>query len=146
VIKVKKTVAALLTAFALLVVPSVTNAATQMEAEPNNVRSSANLMTSQTIQGTMSSMYDLDYFKFVNEDANAKSVTFTLTNIPTHLDYNIYIYDGAGKQVAEGVNKWGLDEKVELPVAPGTTYYVMVGTVTGCSLVDYYTLGYSLNY
>jgi serine protease len=113
------------------------------EVEPNNSISAPQAVTIPvTINGTIASTTDTDYFK-VSLGAG-KKLTATLTPNSTS-DYDLYIYNAAGTQVASSIKSTGQIDSTSV-TNTGTaaaTYYVRVryyGGGTGATSGKY-TLG-----
>jgi zinc metalloprotease ZmpB len=114
------------------------------EVESNNTVATANAYTAvTTVNGTIGTTTDVDYFK-VTIPAG-KTFTGTLTPNSTS-DYDLYLYDSNGTtQLAKSVNGTGLVDKVS-KTNTGTTskvYYVKVTRYSGGtgSTSGKYTLG-----
>ncbi len=86
---------------------STTPPAGNSETESNNTISTANLVSSSgtTMNGTMGSSSDTDYFR-VDLPAG-KTLTATLTPSGS-ADYDLYLYNSAGSQIAKSTKGTGL--------------------------------------
>ncbi|MBA4176870.1 MAG: peptidase S8 [Leptothrix sp. (in: Bacteria)] len=112
------------------------------EVESNNTRSTAQLISANpaTVQGRIASTTDTDYYRV--SLAAGKTLTSTLTP-PTTADYDLYIYNASGTQIASSTNGTGAVDKATV-VNSGTsaaTVYVRVRYYGGG--VGNYTLGLS---
>ena len=101
------------------------------EVEPNNTTATAQAVTKgTTINGTMSSSSDTDYFK-VTVAAKA-SLTSQLTPNSSS-DYDLYVYNSSGTQVGSSVKGTGLVDAVTITNSgtAAATYYVRVRFYSG---------------
>ncbi len=101
------------------------------EVEPNNSTGTAQgVVTPITISGTLASSTDTDYFK-VSLGAG-KKLTATLTPNSTS-DYDLYIYNAGGTQVASSINGTGQIDSTSVTNtgAVAATYYVRVRYYSG---------------
>jgi serine protease len=82
------------------------------EVEPNNSRTAAQILTGAvTVNGTIASSTDTDYFRITV--AAGRSVVITLT--PNSLsDYDLYAYNSTGTQIASSLNGTGAVDSVTL--------------------------------
>ena len=65
------------------------------ESEPNNTRTTADLVNQDdTITGYISSSSDIDYFKVIPSVNGV--FNFWLGDIPTGKDYDLYVYNSSG--------------------------------------------------
>jgi serine protease len=103
------------------------------ETESNNTISTANAVstTGTTVNGTMSSTTDTDYF--VVQLPAGKTLTSTLTPNASS-DYDLYIYNSAGTQVTSSTNGTGSVDSTSV-INNGTT------TVPAYVRVVYYSGG-----
>jgi serine protease len=78
------------------------------EVESNNTISTANSVTATntTVNATMASSTDTDYFR-VDVPAG-KTLTATMTPGTSTADYDLYIYNGSGTQLAASEKSAGL--------------------------------------
>ena len=101
------------------------------EVEPNNGTASAQAVTQgTTINGTMASSSDTDFFKLTV--AAGGRLTSTLTPNSTS-DYDLYVYDSAGTQVARSIRGTGLVDSASVTNGGGAAavYYVRVRFYSG---------------
>jgi serine protease len=89
------------------------------ETESNNTISTANAVSTSgtTVNGTMSSSTDTDYF--VVQLPAGKTLTSTLTPNSTS-DYDLYIYNSAGTQITSSTNGTGSVDSTSV-INNGTT-------------------------
>ena len=101
------------------------------EVEPNNSTGTAQVTaTPITINGTMASSSDTDYFK-VSVGAG-KTLTATLTPNSTS-DYDLYIYNASGKQLASSIKGTGQIDSASVTntASVAASYYVRVRFYSG---------------
>ena len=101
------------------------------EVEPNNSTGTAQVTaTPITINGTMASSSDTDYFK-VSVGAG-KTLTATLTPNSTS-DYDLYIYNASGKQLASSIKGTGQIDSASVTntTSVAASYYVRVRFYSG---------------
>jgi len=99
---------------------------TVAEVESNNTLGTAQAVTRPvTVSGTMGSTTDTDYYK-VSVDAG-QVLTATLTPNTTS-DYDLYLYNSAGTQVASSIKGTGAVDSASVTNGSGATatYYVRV--------------------
>lgn len=112
--------------------------ATRSEVEANNSRNTANLLSAPAnVNGALSSISDTDYFR-VNLPAGR---TLAATLNPGLRDYDLYLYNSAGTQIASSLKAAGQIESVGFANG-GTstvTLYVRVRYFSGGA--GNYTLG-----
>ena len=90
------------------------------EVEPNNTRSAANtLANGVTMNGTIGSTTDTDYFKVTLSVAGNLAVTLAPN---ASADYDLYVYNSAGTQVASSVLSTGQIDSLNYSAAAGTYY------------------------
>ena len=97
------------------------------EFEPNNSfdEAAGPLSPGEVIQGYISWEEDLDVFFFDTNTSAAVSVS--LTNIPSGLDYDVYVYSGS-QVAAKSESEGDADEFVEFrPAGPGRFYVAVRG-------------------
>jgi bacillolysin len=94
----------------------VVNAATFTDTyEPNNSLEEAIFIVSgENYDSYISGFYDVDFYKV--HVTRAGTITATLTNLP--LDYDIYLLDNLGNELAYSVNEGITDEKITFNAAP----------------------------
>ncbi|MBT9524384.1 MAG: S8 family serine peptidase, partial [Rhizobacter sp.] len=101
------------------------------EVEPNNSTGTAQAVTrGTTINGTMASSSDTDYFR-VSVPAGT---TFTSRLTPNaSSDYDLYVYNSSGRQVGSSVKGTGLVDSVSVTNSgsAAATYYVRVRYYSG---------------
>ena len=101
------------------------------EVEPNNSIGTAQVTaTPTTINGTVASSSDTDYFKVLV--GAGKRLTATLTPNSTS-DYDLYIYNASGTQVASSIKGTGQIDSTSVTNTGGVaaTYYVRVRFYSG---------------
>jgi serine protease len=93
----------------------------QNEVESNGYIQTANAVTvsGTVVNGTMSGIYDNDYF--VVQVPAGKSLTATLTQGSSTQDYDLYAYDSWGTQLALSTNGVGASDAVSLVNKATTT-------------------------
>jgi serine protease len=93
---------------------TVVQAPVQNEVESNNYVSNANAVTvsGTVVNGSLSSPTDTDYF--VVQVPAGKTLTATLTQGSSALDYDLYAYTSAGSQLAKSTNGAGVGDAVSL--------------------------------
>jgi serine protease len=105
---------------------------TMSETESNNTISTGNVVSTSgtTVNGTMGSSTDTDYFK-VTVPAG-KTLSATLTPNSTS-DYDLYIYNSAGTQVTSSTNGTGAVDSASASNTGSTavTAYVRVSYYSG---------------
>jgi serine protease len=115
---------------------------TVAEVESNNTRSTAQVITLNpaTINGSMASTSDTDYFRV--SLAAGKTLTATLTP-PSNRDYDLYLYNSAGTQVASATLGTGAVDTIRYANGGSSaiTLFVRVRYYSGGS--GNYTLGLS---
>jgi serine protease len=115
---------------------------TVAEVESNNTRSSAQVITANpaTVNGSIASTTDTDYFRV--SLAAGKTLTATLTP-PAGRDYDLYLYNSAGTQVASATLGTGAVDTIRYANggSAAITLYVRVRYYSGGS--GNYTLGLS---
>ena len=96
------------------------------EVEPNNTTATAQVVTKgTTINGTMSSSSDTDYFK-VSVAAKATLTSKLTPNASS--DYDLYVYNSSGTQVGSSIKGTGVVDTVTITNSgtAAATYYVRV--------------------
>ncbi|MCS0591513.1 S8 family serine peptidase [Massilia norwichensis] len=96
-------------------------APTQNEVESNNYISSANAVgvSGTVVNGSLSSTTDNDYF--VVQVPAGKTLTATLTQGSSALDYDLYAYNAGGTQLALSTNGAGVSDAVSTANTATTT-------------------------
>lgn len=103
------------------------------EVESNNTRTSAQTVaTATTVAGTMASTVDTDYFK-VSLPAG-RTLTATLTPGTSTADYDLYVYNSVGTQIAKSTYSAG---KIDAASVTNTATYALARYVR----VVYYSGG-----
>ena len=101
------------------------------EVEPNNTTATAQVVTQgTTINGTMASSSDTDYFKVTLAAGRRLSSTLTPNSAS---DYDLYVYNSAGTQVARSIRGTGLVDSASVTngTAAAAVYYVRVRFYSG---------------
>ncbi|MBI3130150.1 MAG: M4 family metallopeptidase [Acidobacteria bacterium] len=117
-----------------------TTGGTQAEVESNNTTATANAVTTTgtTVTGKISTTSDTDYFKVTLGTGRTLSATLTP---PSASDFDLYLYNSAGTQVASSVKGKGLVDAASVTNSGASaTYYVRVKYYSGASTVNGYTL------
>ncbi len=117
-----------------------TTGGTQNEVESNNTTGTANAVATSgtTVAGFISSSTDTDYFKVTL--GTGRTLAATLTP-PSASDFDLYIYNSAGTQVASSIKGTGLVDAASVTNSGASaTYYVRVKYYAGASTVNGYTL------
>ncbi len=113
---------------------------TVAEVESNNTRGTAQLVTPNpaTVNGSLSSTTDTDYYRV--SLAAGRTLTATLTP-PATRDYDLYLYNSAGTQIASSLRGTGLVDTITYAngTASAVTLYVRVRYYSGGT--GSYTLG-----
>lgn len=92
--------------------------------EPNNSTSAAYAISSGTTYNSyIYSSTDVDYYKIAPTASG--TVSITLSNLPA--DYDLYLYNSAGTQVAYSYNSGTTSESISYSAAAGTYYIKVVG-------------------
>jgi serine protease len=96
-------------------------APTQNEVESNNYISSANAVgvSGTVVNGSLSSTTDTDYY--VVQVPAGKTLTATLTQGSSALDYDLYAYNAGGTQLALSTNGAGVSDAVSTANTATTT-------------------------
>jgi serine protease len=112
---------------------TVVQAPVQNEVESNGYIQTANAVavSGTVVNGTMSGIYDNDYF--VVQVPAGKTLTATLTQGSSTQDYDLYAYDSWGTQLALSTNGVGVNDAVSLVNKAATTQarYIRVKYHTG---------------
>ncbi|MCX7570658.1 M4 family metallopeptidase [Tumebacillus sp. DT12] len=108
------------------------------EYEPNDTQSAAyGPITSGTIyNGTIGTSTDNDWFKFTTGASG--TIALSLTNLPK--DYDLYLYNGSGTQVAKSENGSTTAESISYSASAAGTYYVKVIGYSGANSSTAYAL------
>lgn len=92
--------------------------------EPNNTTAQAYAITSNTTYSSyISSASDVDYYKIT--PSRTGTVTISLTNLP--YDYDVYLYNSAGTQVAKSTKSSTSNESISYNASAGTYYIKVIG-------------------
>lgn len=111
--------------------PSPPPAGNNNEVEPNDSLGTAQGVTvGATINGTMASSSDNDYFKTSVAAGRMLNARLTPNSVS---DYNLYVYDSSGALVGASTNGTGLVDAVSVVNRSSvvTTYYVLVRYYSG---------------
>jgi serine protease len=115
----------------------------QNEVESNNYISTANAVSvpGTVVSGSLSSTTDTDYF--VVQVPAGKTLTATLTQGSSVLDYDLYAYNAGGTQLAQSTNGAGVSDALSVANTATTTQarYIRVRYYTGG--VGKYTLKFT---
>ena len=91
--------------------------------EPNDTQSQAYAIESgTTYNGKISTSSDQDWFKFTTNASGAINVS--LSNLPG--DYDIYLYNGSGTQVAKSENGSTTSESIAYNATASGTFYLKI--------------------
>ena len=105
--------------------------------EPNDSRSAAYQITSgTTYNGYIGSSTDVDYFKIVKTTSG--TISITLSNLPK--DYDLYLYNSSGTQLAKSINGGTTSESISYSAAAGTYYIKVIGYSSAYSTTQAYAL------
>ena len=105
--------------------------------EPNNSTSAAYAITSgTTYKALIGSTSDVDYFKVVTTKSG--TISISLSTLPA--DYDLYLYNSSGTQVAKSENGSTTSESISYSAAAGTYYIKVVGYSGKYSATKQYTL------
>jgi serine protease len=114
---------------------TTTTTPTQNEVESNNTLSTANAVTASgtVVNGTMASSTDDDFF--VLQVPAGKTLSATLTIGTSTSDYDLYLYNSAGTQLASSTNGAGSTDAIARTNTGTTTaaYYVRVHYYSGAT-------------
>ena len=106
---------------------------TVYESEPNNTYLQADsTQDDYNSFGAISSASDVDWWKVTfTKCGNAQ---FSLVNIPSGCNYNLYLYNCDGTSLlASSANSGNTSETFNAPVLLGVTYYIKIVSAVGCS-------------
>jgi bacillolysin len=94
------------------------------EYEPNDSQSTAYgpIASDTTYNGKISSPSDVDWFKFTTSSSG--TISLTLTNLPA--DYDLYLYNSSGTQLARSWNGGTSSESISYNASSAGTFYVRV--------------------
>ena len=103
----------------------VTRSVSSPEYEPNDTMSDANHMEGDDTRfGKISVREDVDYYKVqLGYDGKAN---FWLGDIPTGKDYDLYLYNSAGEQIARSATSGNAEPIFDFDVVQEETYYMKV--------------------
>ncbi|AJY73854.1 DNRLRE domain-containing protein [Paenibacillus beijingensis] len=97
--------------------------------EPNDSNTQAfPINYNQTYSSLINSGTDVDFFKYT---APTTGIDKLVLNVPSGLNYDVYIYDSAMALITAGVHGAGLQEKEIFDVTSGRTYYIKIVGVGG---------------
>ncbi len=95
------------------------------EDEPNNLTSQANTIYSdRNVYGRISSNTDEDYYKITFTSSG--TANFWLGDIYMNCDYDLYVYNSSGTEVAHSLNSGQSQELISNLSVTNSTYYVKV--------------------
>jgi hypothetical protein len=98
-----------------------------MEKEPNDdVDKAQRVALDSTVNGTLSSPVDVDYYAFAAKKGQRVVVSCLGSSIDSRLDPELRLYDAKGKQLAVNRQYRGRDALVEVRAERGGDYYVRV--------------------
>ncbi|MFH1150204.1 MAG: IPT/TIG domain-containing protein [Actinomycetota bacterium] len=86
--------------------------------------------------------YDDDYY-YTDVPSGTDVIAVELLSVPAGCDYDLYVYDQYGQQVASSINESNLDELIEFHYPDAARYYLHVYPYDGFSTTDDYLLGFS---
>ena len=116
-----------------------------LEVENNNSSSGASEINNKTyvygrLGGSLSNPSDNeDWFKIISSSSG--SGTFSLTQIPSGSDFDLYIYSSnATTLLGSSKNTGNTSESVSVTVSANTTYYIKIKLYSGGNATDYYRL------
>ncbi|MFD2172219.1 hypothetical protein [Tumebacillus lipolyticus] len=112
----------------------------KMEIENNNSMTYATKCPFKCI-GTISTIDDVDWYSVqIGSLSTATSFTFTLTDVPTGKDYDLFVYNETGQLLGKSTNMGSASEMVTFPITAGKSYYAKVFSVSGYSTSAFYML------
>lgn len=92
--------------------------------EPNDTSAQAFPVNyGQSYSSLINTATDVDFFKYT---ASATGVDRITMNVPSGLNYDVYIYDSSLNLIAAGVKSAGIAENVLYDVTAGSTYYIKI--------------------
>jgi hypothetical protein len=105
--------------------------------EPNDTTSQAySISKATTYSSYIASSVDVDYYKFTQSAAG--TVSISLTNLPK--DYDLYLYNSSGTQVARSINGSTTSESISYSASAGTYYVKVLGYNGAYSTATKYAL------
>lgn len=105
--------------------------------EPNNSTTQAYAISSGVSYSSyIYSSSDVDYYKFTVP--SSKSISISLTTLPK--DYDLYLYNSSGTQVARSINGSTTSESITYSASAGTYYIKVIGYNSAYSTSSKYTL------
>jgi DNA/RNA endonuclease G (NUC1) len=109
------------------------------EVESNNSTSFANTVPvpSSTSTGVISTTTDVDYFKF--SVTSGQSISLNMT-VPSGVDYDLYLLNPSGTQVASSENGTGASEAIAYSATVSGTFYFAVQSYSGSSTTAAYSV------
>jgi subtilisin family serine protease len=107
--------------------------------EPNDTNETAFMINYNTSYTSLiNSSTDVDFFKYV---APNTGVDRFVLNVPSGLNYDVFIYDSNMNLIAAGVKGTGVAENVLYEVTSGDMYYIKIVGVSGnFSTTESYTI------
>lgn len=100
-----------------------------LESEPNNdVETAQTVKLNQTIQGTISSPVDIDYFRFTGNRSQRVVVACLASSIDSRLPAAVELYDSAGKLLATNHGYDGTDAVADAILTADDEYLVRVSS------------------
>ncbi|WP_246070556.1 DNRLRE domain-containing protein [Paenibacillus kobensis] len=97
--------------------------------EPNDTNAQAFAITyNQSYSSLVNSATDVDFFKFT---ATSNEIDRLILNVPSGLNYDVYIYDSSMKLITAGVQGTAIQENELFDVKAGSTYYIKIVSVGG---------------
>lgn len=106
--------------------------------EPNDTQATAYgpITSGTTYNGKISTTTDIDWFKF--NAADSGTLAISLSNLPA--DYDLYLYDAAGTQLARSINGGTTAESISYNAAAAGTFYIKVLGYNGANSNSAYAL------
>ncbi|MCX7570659.1 M4 family metallopeptidase [Tumebacillus sp. DT12] len=106
--------------------------------EPNDTQASAYgpITSGTTYNGTINTSSDNDFFKFTTGASGA--ISLSLTSLPA--DYDLYLYDANGTQLARSWNGGTSAESISYTASAAGTFYVKVIGYNGASSSTAYAM------
>ncbi len=115
-------------------------ASIRYEVEPNDSISSAyRVYDDDTTYGTIGYSGDVDYFRV--QFTSSGSANFWLGDIPSGVDYDLYLYDSYGNQLQSSTTTANHEQIYEYPVTANEWYYLrVVGYNNSYDASNYYRI------
>ena len=110
------------------------------EELPNHNRQNAIWVPNDIdIRGRITHAFDAGWFQFGPWD-EPTFMSFRLTDIPENTDYDIYLYDSAGRMLLSSTNRRNRNEEINFTVPANQWVFIEVRGFSGFSVSEFYTL------